>query len=968
MRRFLHGSFLVLGGALILSPLTIPATSPHAGGPLQLAGLKAAAQVTRDGNDIPHIDATNLHDLYFLQGYLQAQDRLFQMDFSRRQASGTLAELLGPGALPTDVQLRTFGLRRSAEASLPILSVETQQALAAFSDGVNAWVAAHPVLPPEYQALNLATFEPWTPVDSVAVGKLIAFGLSFDLSDIDRTVALLSYQQAGQGLGFDGTKLFFDDLFRSQPFTAASTIPDATGSSSFAAAGWQAEAGFHGRFADRELQRLASRYLAKVSNLPLVRRYIDRENRPHSNEWAIAPQNSASGQAIVANDPHLALDTPPVWYPNHQHAGSLDVIGNSFPGIPFVVLGHNRRIGWGATVNPLDVTDVFAEQVVPDPSSPSGLSIVHEGVMEPIIPIPEVFKANFNGVIQVVSHQDNSDIPEATLIVPRRNNGPIIATDPLDPTRMLSVAFTGFSPTRELDTFRLFDEAQNLKDFQAALPFFDFGSQNFAYADVDGNIGYFTSAEMPLRTDLQSGMVDGLPPYFVRDGTKQSNDWLPLDPANVQPYQAVPYSILPMDEMPHIVNPPEGWFVNCNNDPIGTTLDNDPLNQLRVGGTGIYYLSPGYDGFRAGRVTEIVRQKLAANGRVSFADMQKIQADTVMIDAEVFVPYILQAFDRASDATLLATLRANQDVAQAVDRFRQWDFSTPTGIPQGYDAVHSSSNDANSVAATIYAVWRSEFVRDVIDAKLTPYSLPVPDGNEALTGLRYMLDNFDTNQGLGASGLPFFAVPDVSDPADARDILILQSLAGALEKLAGPDFAPAFNNSTAQDDYRWGLLHRIVLAHPLDSIFSIPPADGAIAQPLGDVLPGFPVDGGFETVDVASNDVRASTYQGFMFSHGPSNRSVHQGDNWGMYGVSALPGGVSGVPRSPFYANLLFAWLNNQAYVLLQRQNDIEHDTMTVEKFVPAPAAVPRNLASKSPAAAPARAPARLSHPRPTRN
>ncbi len=929
MRRSLPLASLTV--LFVMLPLVVSVQSPRAGAPVKLAGLHAAAQITRDTNDIPHLSATNEHDLYFLQGYVQAQDRLFQMDYSRRQAAGTLAELLGPAAIPADVQLRTFGLRRAAEASLAVLSPDTLAALDAYTEGVNAFVAANPALPPEYAALGVAHFEPWTAVDSVAIGKLIAFGLSFDLSDIARTTTLLTYQAAGPLLGIDGTKLFFDDLVRSQPFTSASTIPDASVAALSAARASVSAAASASEGQDIDVQ-LARNYLDRVKDIPLVQRYIKRENRPHSNEWAIGPAHSASGRAMVANDPHLALDTPAVWHPVHLSAGRIDVIGNSFPGVPFVVLGHNRDIGWGATVNPLDVTDVFQEQVAVDPTSPSGLSIVHDGVKEPIVPIPEAFFALISG--QLV--QITSGVPQATLVVPRRNNGPIISLDlkPGAPAgTALSVAFTGFGPTRELDTFRMFDEAQGVDDFETALRFFGFGSQNFAYADVNGNIAYFTSAEMPIRTDLQAGTVVGLPPYFIRNGATSLNDWLPVQ--HPQPGQLLPFEILPAAEMPHIVNPPAGWFINCNNDPIGNTLDNNPLNELRPGG-GIFYLSPGYDGFRAGRVTELVHQALEGGGKISFEQMQGMQSDVVLIDAQYFVPFISRAFDNASaeDAPLLLqAVAANPAVVEAIGRLRAWDFSTPTGIPQGFDAVQNPSNDANSVAATIYAVWRGQFVKNVIDSRLASFGLPTNDDASALTALRHLLDTFDTNHGVGESGFPFLVFPSFSPP-EARDMLLLESLSGALQLLAGPAFADAFHNSSDQNDYRWGLLHRIVFEHPLDSIFSIPPAGGAFPPPLA-TLSGIPTDGGFDTVDAATHNVRAASVDAFMFAHGPSNRSVHEGATWGMHGVSSLPGGVSGVLGSPFYANLLTAWLRNQAYQQLQRQNDIVHNTMTVVKFVP---------------------------------
>ncbi len=276
MRRFVSPLFFAVVLVLVLLPVAVSVQSPRAGGPISLAGLKAAAQITRDTQDIAHVSATNAHDVYFLQGYLHAQDRLFQMDYSRRQASGTLAELLGTAAIPADVQMRTFGLRRAAEASLAVLSPETRAALDAYTNGVNAYLAATNTLPPEYGALGLTQVDPWTPVDSVAIGKLIAFGLSFDLSDIDRTVALLSYQQAGNALGFDGTKLFSEDLFRSAPFSSASTIPDASAVSASASAAAMSGVRATGldtlATPDPAAVDLARQYLDTVKDIPAVQR------------------------------------------------------------------------------------------------------------------------------------------------------------------------------------------------------------------------------------------------------------------------------------------------------------------------------------------------------------------------------------------------------------------------------------------------------------------------------------------------------------------------------------------------------------------------------------------------------------------------------------------------------------------------------------------------------------------------
>src|SRR5262249_11007968 len=155
-------------------------------------------------------------------------------------------------------------------------------------------------------------------------------------------------------------------------------------------------------------------------------------------------------------------------------------------------------------------------------------------------------------------------IPPVTLIVPRRNNGPIVRLD-LDSGTALSVQYTGFSPTRELETFLIWNEARGMDEFVEGVQRFDFGSINWAYADVRGNIAFFSSSEVPLREDLQAGSVRGLPPWFIRNGAS-GNEWLPV--RHPQPGQVVPYEILPFDEMPHLINPAAGWFVNANNDPL----------------------------------------------------------------------------------------------------------------------------------------------------------------------------------------------------------------------------------------------------------------------------------------------------------------------------------------------------------------------------------------------------------------
>jgi penicillin G amidase len=277
-------------------------------------------------------------------------------------------------------------------------------------------------------------------------------------------------------------------------------------------------------------------------------------------------------------------------------------------------------------------------------------------------------------------------------------------------------------------------------------------------------------------------------------------------------------------------------------------------------------------------------------------------------------------------------------------RLAVWDRSTPTGIPEGYDAADpdgerrppSAAEVRNSVAATIYAVWRGEVIRRAIDAPIAAYGLSGPDSERALTALKHLLDTFDQTGGVGASGIDFFAVPGVASAADRRDVVLLRSLAGALERLAGPDFQAAFGGSTDQRDYRWGRLHRVVLDHPLDGPLSIPPAAGAFPPPLPD-LRGIPTDGGFDTVDASSHDARAASSDAFMFGAGPANRYVSESVAAGaVRAESSLPGGTSGVPGSPFLVNLLPDWLTNDTFPLRQGETELAGATASVTGFVPA--------------------------------
>ncbi|HST64070.1 MAG TPA: penicillin acylase family protein, partial [Mycobacteriales bacterium] len=365
--------------------------------------------------------------------------------------------------------------------------------------------------------------------------------------------------------------------------------------------------------------------------------------------------------------------------------------------------------------------------------------------------------------------------------------------------------------------------------------------------------------------------------------------------------------------------------------------------QLRPGG-GIYYLNPGYDGLRAGRITEALPAALR-HGKVDADDIARIQHDTVLLDAEFFAPRIGAALLRAarSDVPQLRALARDPKVVEAVLRLSTWDHSTPTGIAEGYDAADvdghlrapSAREQATSVAATLYAVWRSRFLAATTDAVSRRLGAPPVDGQRALTALKRALSGVPS-----ASGVDFFAAPGVADAKDRQALAMLTAVRTGLGRLASPDFAPAFGGSTRIADYRWGRLHRLTLTSPLGGPFNAPPAFGRFPAGLPGLsglpsLGGVPVDGGYGTVDAAAHDPRADSPDGFTFGSGPARRYVGVLTRSGPVGRSALPGGTSALPTDRHYLDLLPAYLTDDSYPVRVRERDIRRATESVTTLRP---------------------------------
>jgi penicillin amidase len=935
-----------------LALLVLFTAGPALADEYNFAGLSGTVTMYEDARGIPTIVGNSEEDVAFVQGYIHARDRFFQMDYFRKLGSGRLAELVGPQALPTDIQFRTFGLRRAALASWKIMDPRTKSMLQAYANGVNTWLNTNP-LPPEYVGLELSHAAPWSPLDSLTYAKLLSFQLSFDL-DIDATIDVGTYQAVGDFVGFDGTALYFEDVFRSQPRDGRVTIPGflssiggigGVGQSASESGGRNPSKGQNnvneefGRISDTtvELAVQAREKFAASEFLKDALKPLERVKG--SNEWAVSGEHTASGYPLIANDPHLALNTPSTFYENNLvyqlGEDSYSVSGVVFTGAPGVILGCNNWICWGATVHPMDVTDVFQDQALLLPLPGGGLPThtVHNGVAEPVKIILQSYFVNSigDGQVDSVARANLSLLQSFTLVVPRRNNGPILA---VDGDSVLTLQYTGFAATQEIRFFQEVDRARNLDEFRSALQYFDVGSQNWIYADVEGNIGYFTSAENPIRSDLAAGAPDGgIPPWFIRDGTGALNhEWAPV--SNPQPGQAIPFEILPANEMPHLVNPASGYIANANNDPIGVTLDNNPLNQLRPadppGSKGIYYLNNGYADYRMGRVDRVLQSLIGSGVPVTMQDMTDLQGNVQLLDAELILPILLDQFTGLE-------LPPGAPMAQALDVLSTWDYSAHTGLAEGWDAgddavvAEEPGNDEvrNSVAATVYSVWRSMLVRNTIDATLSAIGLGnnLPGSTVAERAFNYHLTNYDTNGGVGASGINFFS--------QGLAPTVIGSLQQALDLLASDEFAPAFGNSIDVMDYRWGKLHRIVFDHPLNMDFLNIPNAGGFSDLAAD-LPGLARQGGYQVVDASSHSARADSLNGFMFGSGPSRRFVGEMTPSGPDAYEVIPGGQSGVFLSPNYGSQLPLWLTNSYHPLYLGEADGAATAVRSDTFSPA--------------------------------
>lgn len=525
---------------------------PEVEGRTVLPGLTGSVEVVRDRWGVPHLYAENERDLFFAQGYVHAQDRLWQMHFNRTAGSARLGSLLGGPAARADVFLRTLGLRRAAERDLARLTPETRALLQAYADGVNAFLESHAGRLPLELSILRARPEPWTPVDSLVWTRMLSFNLSQN-SRIEMTRARL-IAAVGEEMAVQLIPPYPED----GPITLPSPPPATPGA------------------APRPT-------LASLAWFPPV--LARPEQVWGSNAWAVHGSRTATGKPLLANDTHLGLGMPSVWYEIGLHGGRYDNVGFSFPGMPFVVLGQNRRIAWGVTSLNGDVQDVFLEKL-DDPKNPK--RYLYKGKWEPL---------------QVVREEVPGKGGPRVVEVLHTRNGPLIHDAmPMKQDRPMALRWASYDGSRMMDAVSALGRAASWSEFRNALSLWDLPSLNFVYADVDGNIGYQAVGRMPLRVPGHEGTVP-VP------GWTGEYDWR---------------GYIPFEEMPSALNPPSGFVATANHKVVG---DDYPHLLTRDW--------PPPD--RARRINAL----LAANGKVSLDDMKAMQQDTYSVEAERLRPFLL---------------------------------------------------------------------------------------------------------------------------------------------------------------------------------------------------------------------------------------------------------------------------------------------------------------------------------------
>ncbi|MFE1349160.1 penicillin acylase family protein, partial [Streptomyces sp. NPDC058757] len=634
----------------------VRASFPQTTGEARIDALSGDVEVKRDALGVPQIYADTEADLFRAQGYVQAQDRFYEMDVRRHLTAGRLSEMFGEGQVETDAFLRTLGWRQVAQQEYDkVLAPQTKKYLQAYAEGVNAYLKdrAPKDVSVEYAALALTNdyaIEPWTPVDSVAWLKAMAWDLRGNMQDeIDRSLltSRLTPAQIKQLYPAYPYELHQPILDRGtvDPVTkkfdpkAGKDDEDADG----AGTGTGAAGGTGG----------PSAQLAALSGLSDVLDQVPALLGPNgngigSNSWVVSGELTTSGKPLLANDPHLAPMLPSLWYQMGLHCRSVsatcryDVAGYTFSGMPGVIIGHNDSIAWGLTNLGADVTDLYLEKV-----SPEGYLV--DGKVKPFDTREETIKVAGGSsrtiTVRSTDHgplvsDRSSELEQVGQKAPVGNSAPDRGTG-----YGVSLQWTALQPGKSMDAIFALNLAKDFKQFRAAAKNFEVPSQNLVYADTKGNIGYQSPGKIPRRA--------------TGDGTVPAPGWNSA-------YRWKGY--IPFEQLPYEYNPDRGYIVTANQAVISPEQYDDLLTE-----------DWGY-GSRSQRINDLIESKTKDGGKISPDDMRTMQTD-----------------NRSEIATLLNPLLLKVDVSDPYVREAQ-------KLLEGWDYTQEPDSAA---AAYFNAVWRN---------------------------------------------------------------------------------------------------------------------------------------------------------------------------------------------------------------------------------------------------------------------
>lgn len=630
---------------------------PQTSGSLAVAGLQQRVYVARDTMGVPHITAQTAHDVFFTQGYVTAQDRLFQMEFNRRVAGGELASMFGAGdnnsLIAADEFLRTLGFYQSAQVELNHLDPAVRTELQAYADGVNAFITTHQyTLPLEFTILGIHP-APWTPLDSLAYGRVVS--LSLDNSWYIKYTRALIIAKAGTGVASalfpaypETNPTLFMDVNTAAPITASTTSGQSAASSAMASV-TPAQRALFARTPDTLMQG------AQVVHdlLGSLRDSIG------SNDWVVDGSRTATHMPLLANDPHLGIRMPAIWYEIALTGAGLNVIGFSFPGDPGVVIGHNNYIAWGVTNVGADNSDLYQETL--DPKGHPG-KYLYKGQWLPLITRKETIDVRGGKPVSIT--------------VTSTIHGPIINNVVSDVKGLapLALKWSAVQPGYTFQGFFQLDYATNWRQFLAAVSNI-WISQNFVYADTQGNIGYRMSGVLPVRPAANDlGPVDGASGQFEWSGyVSQAN-------------------------MPTLFDPPTHIIATANQQIV-------PPNYP-------YYVSNNWDqGYRARRIDDL----LVNATNLTAANFQRIQADVVSVPATILTPRFIAAGEAAGgDSAKAAALLQGWNGAMTRDSVAASVYEAAAGalaretiepvLGKKLYSIYQSNDDASGIYSVLISL------------------------------------------------------------------------------------------------------------------------------------------------------------------------------------------------------------------------------------------------------------------------